>query len=98
MQATQEAQRAGKLPTIALPEITIERPQNPDHGDYASSLPLKLARATRLNPMTIAGEIAGLISPTPEVGKIAVAAPGFINFTLSNGWLTQQVDPVLAAG
>ncbi len=97
-QAAQEAQRAGKLPAIALPEIAIERPQNPDHGDYASSLPLKLARATRLNPMTIANEIAGLISPTPEVGKIAVAAPGFINFTLSNGWLTQQVDPILAAG
>ena len=43
-QAVAEAQQQGKLPAVALPDINIEHPQNPEHGDYASSLPLKLAR------------------------------------------------------
>ncbi|MDD5127630.1 MAG: arginine--tRNA ligase [Dehalococcoidales bacterium] len=97
-QAAQEAQKQGKLPEITLPEVTIEHPQNPDHGDYASSLPLKLARTTRMNPMAIAGELAALIAPTPEIGNIAVAPPGFINFTLNSAWLTGQVGGIWQAG
>ena len=45
-QAAHQAQESGKLPAVVLPEMNIEHPQNPEHGDYASSLPLKLARAT----------------------------------------------------
>ena len=45
-----EAQNAGKLPAVSLPEIVIERPQNPEHGDYASSISLKLARAVGTSP------------------------------------------------
>ncbi len=83
---------------MTLPEITVERPQNPEHGDYASSFPLKLARATGVSPLTIAEDIVGLIVSGPEIDSIAVAAPGFINFTLKDGWLTEQVDSILAAG
>jgi len=42
-QAASQAQQLGKLPSVALPEVAVERPQNPEHGDYASSFPLKLA-------------------------------------------------------
>jgi len=49
-QAASEAQQSGKIPSVTLPEVTIERPQNPEHGDYASSFPLKLARATGVSP------------------------------------------------
>ena len=45
-QAAGEAQQQGKLPKVTLPDIAIEHPQNPEHGDYASSFPLKLARET----------------------------------------------------
>lgn len=96
--AVLEAQQAGKLPSITLPEIVIERPQNPEHGDYASSVSLKLARATGASPLTIANEIANLIVPTPEIASIAVAPPGFINFTLKNDWLTRQIDSILKCG
>ena len=96
--AVMEAQQAGKLPSITLPEIVIERPQNPEHGDYASSVSLKLARATGVNPLTIANEIANLIVPTPEIASIAVAPPGFINFTLKNDWLTRQAGSILERG
>ncbi len=97
-QAAGEAQQQGKLPSVTLPEIAIERPQNPEHGDYASSLPLKLARATGVNPLTIADEIAGLIPSRPEIESIVAAPPGFINFTLKSDWLTSQVDAILKAG
>ena len=97
-QAASKAQESGKLPSVALPEITVEHPQNPEYGDYASSFPLKLARATGVSPLTIAQDIVGLIAPSPEIGSIAVAPPGFINFTLNSDWLTSQVDSILAAG
>jgi arginyl-tRNA synthetase len=97
-QAANKAQESGKLPSVAVPEITIEHPQNPAHGDYASSLPLKLARATGTNPLAIAEALVGLISPAPEVEAVTVAPPGFINFTLKDGWLNHQVDAVLTAG
>jgi len=97
-QAASEAQKSGKLPSVTLPEVVIEHPQNPEYGDYASSFPLKLARATGVNPLTIANEIVGLMAPTPEIASIAVAPPGFINFTLNSDWLTNQVDSILLAG
>ena len=98
IQAAEKAQEVGKVPPVTLPEVTVERPQNPRFGDYASSLPLKLGRATGANPLTIAEDIVRLMPPTPEVASIAVAPPGFINFTLKGDWLTSQVDAILAAG
>jgi arginyl-tRNA synthetase len=97
-EAVAEAQAKGKLPSITLPEIVIERPQNPEHGDYASSICLKLARAAGASPLTIASEIAGFIKPSAEIDSVTVASPGFINFTLKNEWLTQQVDSILESG
>jgi arginyl-tRNA synthetase len=96
--AANKAQKSGKLPSVALPEITIEHPQNPEHGDYASSFPLKLARTIGVKPLTIAEDVAAFIKPTPEIESITVAPPGFINFTLKNDWLTQQVDAIRKAG
>jgi len=97
-QAAVEAQRLGKLPSVTLPEVVIEHPQNPEYGDYASSLPLKLARATSISPLTIANDIVSLIATTTEIDKTVVAPPGFINFTLKSDWLTSQVNSILEAG
>ena len=96
--AVSAAQTAGKLPTVTLPEIVIERPQNPEHGDYASSIALKLARAVGRSPIEIAGEIAAFAGTSEEIGKVEVAPPGFINFTLKDTWLAAQVAAVLEAG
>jgi arginyl-tRNA synthetase len=97
-QATREAQQEGSLAATALPEIVVERPQNPEHGDYASSLPLKLARTTEIAPPLIAEKIIEFMPHLPEVSRIVVASPGFINFRLSNDWLMEQVDAILDAG
>jgi arginyl-tRNA synthetase len=96
-EATRQAQQEGKLPAVSLPEVTLEHPQNMAHGDYASSIPLKLARSVGMNPLAIAKEIADRIAPTPEVARINVAPPGFINFTLKPEWLTQRVESILQA-
>jgi len=97
-QATEQAQQSGKLPFVPLPEISVERPQNPEHGDYATSFPLKLARATGMNPLDIAKYVAESITPGAEIADLVVAPPGFINFTLGNDWLTSQVSTILASG
>jgi arginyl-tRNA synthetase len=93
-----EAQKSGNLANVALPEVNLERPQNTDHGDYASSFPLKLARAARANPMAIASELVKIMQPACGIADVVIAAPGFINFTFNNSWLTSQVNSILAAG
>jgi arginyl-tRNA synthetase len=93
--AVADAQESSKLPALTLPDINIERPQNPEHGDYASSISMKLARAVGTSPLNIAGEIAGFIKPSDEIEQVTVAPPGFINFTLKDSWLTRQVEEIL---
>ena len=97
-QAVAAAQQRGDLAAAVLPEVLIEHPQNPEHGDFASGLPLKLARAMKMSPMGIAEKVSEHIVPPPQIEKIWTAAPGFINFTLRDDWLSAQVESVLAAG
>ncbi len=96
--AIEEAQRQNLLPAATAADIVVERPQNPEHGDLASSIPLKLARSLRLGPMTIAERIIPLISPREELGRVWAAPPGFINFSLKDEWLKGQVEMILEAG
>ncbi len=97
-EAAVRAQEAGDLPAIALPDVTVEHPAHEEHGDYAVSLPLKLARAARSSPLAIAEAIAKHVSAGRTLADVSVAAPGFINFRLSDGWLARQVDDILAQG
>ena len=96
--ALERANRDGVINADAAPDIEIERPNNPDHGDFATNLPLRLARAARANPMQLAQLIAERIQPGPEIASVEPAPPGFINFRLSDAWLQQQVETVIAAG
>ncbi len=97
-EAVTRAQEAGELPAVALPEVVIERPQRPEHGDYATSLPLRLARAAGANPLDLGKTLARRLPPSEAVDRVEVAPPGFVNFHLSDSWLAGQVDAVLAAG
>jgi arginyl-tRNA synthetase len=97
-QATREAMARGDLPTVPLPEVTIDRPRLPEHGDYASNLPLRLQRAVGGRPLDIAEKIRAALPPAPLVGSVSVAPPGFLNFRLSDAWLAAQVDHILACG
>ncbi len=97
-QAVLEAQQQGALASATLPEVVIEHPQNPEHGDFASGLPLKLARSMRMSPMDIAEKVTEHILPPPEIDKVLIASPGFINFTLREDWLSTQVASILDTG
>jgi len=82
-------------PPPALPAVIVERTQNPAHGDYSVTLPLKLARTLKRSPQAIATDLAGTMVLPPAFARIDVAAPGFINITLENAWLQSQVDAVV---
>jgi arginyl-tRNA synthetase len=96
--AAKAAQTAGEIPTVVLPEPAVERPSRPEHGDYASNLPLQLSRSARQNPMQLAETIAKHIGSHAAVGEISVAPPGFINIRLADAWLSEQVNAVLSSG
>ena len=98
VKAVEEAQRQDLLPDVALPEVVVERPQNPEHGDFATSLPLKLARAVGMPPIDIAQRLVPLIHQDDLLERVWAAPPGFINFFLQEGWLTRQVLRMLQAG
>ena len=97
-QAVLKAQQEGALAAAALPEVLIEHPQNPEHGDFASGLPLRMARAMRMSPLAIAEKVSQHIVAPPQVDKVWIAPPGFINFTLREDWLSTEVESILAAG
>ena len=96
--ALEEAQRDGLLPTAQVEDLAIERPQDPDHGDFACSLPLKLASTMRMNPMAIAKNLAAKIPAQGAFERVWEAPPGFINFSLDRSWLASQVDAIRDAG
>jgi len=97
-QAVARVPGLGQAGSSPVPEITIEKPARPGHGDYSSSLPLKLARLTGKKPMDLAQAIVKNMPPLADIEKVSVAPPGFINFTLSSKWLTGQVDIICRAG
>ncbi|MCI0790800.1 MAG: arginine--tRNA ligase [Chloroflexi bacterium] len=96
--ALADAQRSDLLPKVEVDEISIERPQNSEHGDFASSLPLKLARPMRMSPMIIAEKLESLIPAQGILERVSVATPGFINFSLNPSWLVEQVEAIRQAG
>ena len=97
-EAVERAMAAGALPRVAVPEISLEHPPNPDLGDYASPLAMKMARSVGRSPLEIAGAITAHVEPTSAVAVVETARPGFINFHLATAWLQQQVDQVLQEG
>ena len=97
--AVADVQREGALPAFDVPaSVLVERPQKPEHGDFASSLPLRVTKAVGRPPLEIAQAIAGAITPDGPIGEVFVAPPGFVNFRLSGDWLRAQVDAIRDAG
>ncbi|MCU1573632.1 MAG: arginyl-tRNA synthetase [Micrococcaceae bacterium] len=81
----QDAVASGELnaPAAAIPaEVRVERPKNRDHGDWATSIALQLAKPAGLPPRAVAGILAGRLSDIPGVARVEIAGPGFLNVTL----------------
>jgi len=85
---------SGEVPAV----ITLERPKNRDHGDYATSIALQLAKAAGKNPREIATILQAAIASIAGVVKVDIAGPGFINITLDRASQAELVRTILTAG
>lgn len=96
--ALEAARQEGALQLETMPVIQVERPGNSEHGDFATNLPLRLAKATRINPLELAQSLASHIAPNDVIDRVEAAPPGFINFYLKESWLQQQVETIRQTG
>jgi arginyl-tRNA synthetase len=72
----------GLDPSVLPASTTVERPRNPEHGDYASNLALQLARKAGIPSRELATAIADELGRAPGVKSVDVAGPGFLNVRL----------------
>ncbi len=77
--AIEESMESGELPIQSAPDPSVERPRDKEHGDWASSVAMKLAKEAHMNPRDIANIIASHIQIGDVVDAVEVAGPGFIN-------------------
>ena len=103
LNALELAEKTGLI-NCQLPEqIILDRPKNRDHGDYATSIALTLAKAANLQPRVIAEVIIktlnenNLLVPA-GISKVEIAGPGFINITLESASQGSVVIEILTAG
>ena len=88
----------GLTPEAIAAQLPLERPKNRDHGDYATSIALQLAKAAGRNPRELASSFLPLISALPGIASVEIAGPGFLNITLAQGAHGAIVREVLEGG
>jgi arginyl-tRNA synthetase len=87
----------GELAGTAPDSIVLERPKNRDHGDYATSVALQLAKAAGKNPREVAALLQSAIAQLAGVSKVDIAGPGFINITLDRANQAELVRTILTS-
>ncbi len=106
-----QAIESGALPALAddaaTPQVEVERPAHPEHGDFSTNLAMQLARPYRRAPLEIARALVDQLARDaaqsvdgPGLSPIAsadVAAPGFLNLRLSDRALETVIEGILAA-
>jgi arginyl-tRNA synthetase len=89
---------AGEL-VVAVPgDVVVERPKNRDHGDYATSVALQLAKSAGRPPREVADVVAARLRDAEGIASVEIAGPGFLNIRLAEAALGQVARAVLAAG
>nr|WP_314145321.1 arginine--tRNA ligase [uncultured Rhodococcus sp.] len=87
------------LDASVLPaKLTVERPRNPEHGDYATNVALQVAKKAGANPRDFAGWLAEALAADAAIAEADVAGPGFLNIRLAAAAQGEIVARVLAAG
>jgi arginyl-tRNA synthetase len=87
------------LDVSALPQtVVVERPRNPEHGDYASNLALQLGKKVGADPRELAGWLAEALAAADGIASAEVAGPGFINLRLEASAQAEVVNRVIEAG
>ncbi|HET9187259.1 MAG TPA: arginine--tRNA ligase [Acidothermaceae bacterium] len=88
---------------VTLPDgvpaiVTVERPRQREHGDYATNVALQLAKKAGVPPRDLAGLVADRLRESEGIGAVDVAGPGFLNITVEAGAQGQIAADVVAAG
>ncbi len=86
------------LPDGVPAEVTVERPRDKSHGDYATNVALKLAKKAGTNPRAFADLLAQELRRADGIAAVDVAGPGFINLTVAADAQGQVAADVVAAG
>ena len=89
-------ERGLKLPFDG--EIPLERPKNRNHGDYSSSIALQLAKVAGKSPRDVATTLQQILAVAPNLSKVDIAGPGFINFTLNRASQAELVNIINESG
>jgi arginyl-tRNA synthetase len=95
--AISSAIERGDLIGTVPANIPLERPKNRDHGDYASSIALQLAKPAGKNPREVAEMLKKDLEKLPEVSSVDIAGPGFINIKLNRASQADLVRTILSA-
>jgi arginyl-tRNA synthetase len=77
--------------------IPLERPKNRDHGDYATSVALQLAKPAGKSPRAVAELLQASLLALPEVSAVEIAGPGFINITMNRASQAELVSTILSS-
>jgi arginyl-tRNA synthetase len=86
------------LPDGVPTQVTVERPRQKGHGDYATNVALQLARKAGTNPRAFADLVAERLRAADGIAEVEVAGPGFLNVTVEAGAQGQVAADVVAAG
>jgi arginyl-tRNA synthetase len=86
------------LPDGVPTTVTVERPRQREHGDYATNVALQLAKKAGLNPRDLAGSVQERLSAVEGIAKVDIAGPGFLNITVEAGAQGLVAAQIVAAG
>jgi arginyl-tRNA synthetase len=79
-------------------ELTVERPKNPEHGDYASNVAMQLGKRAGMAPRQFAELLAKRLESDPAISSVEIAGPGFVNLRVAAGAQGTVAAAVLEAG
>jgi arginyl-tRNA synthetase len=86
------------LPGGVPAEVTVERPRQKGHGDYATNVAMQLAKGSGTNPRALGELLASRLREVDGIAEVEVAGPGFLNITVEAGAQGQVAAEIVAAG
>ncbi|MEV6428940.1 arginine--tRNA ligase [Nocardia sp. NPDC051463] len=88
----------GLDPAVLPDAVSVERPRNPEHGDYATNVAMQVGKRAGTNPRELAAWLAAALAANDGIESADVAGPGFLNIRLATSAQGAIVAQVLAAG
>jgi arginyl-tRNA synthetase len=85
---------AARLSELAGAPVELERPSDPEHGDYATNIALRTAPQRKQPPRELAAELAARAEELEEIERAEVAGPGFLNLWVTTAWLADALQEI----